>query len=238
MGSKARRKLAKREAKEHQRIARARKDHAYKTAHKLIRTGQKVFFREKLNLKGLSQKNQPKQDDTGKYLPNGQSSKSGLNKSWLDAAFGQFFSIFNYIAEKAGVAVIEVNPSYTSQLLSYRDEFVFTNCSIREYWDEFEQVLIDRDINGAINLKRVGLDEFPTIKRRKGQPVIVDSNTDYTSLASSLYLSGSGEARAVAPAQRRESSLENKVNSKDKAISKREQVRVERYKDLTAILKL
>ncbi|HAC64257.1 MAG TPA: hypothetical protein DCF68_12130 [Cyanothece sp. UBA12306] len=141
----------------------------------------RFFFHEKLNLKGLSQKNQPIQDAQGKYLPNKQSAKSGLNKSWLDAAFGQFFSIFNYIAEKAGVAVIEVNPAYTSQLLSYRDKFVFTDCSIREYWDEQEQVLIDRDINSSINIKRVGLDEFPTIKRRKGKPVIVDSNTDYTS---------------------------------------------------------
>jgi len=35
-GSKSRRKLAKREAKLHQQIARARKDHAYNTAHTLI----------------------------------------------------------------------------------------------------------------------------------------------------------------------------------------------------------
>lgn len=163
-GSKARRKLAKREGREHQRIARARKDHAYKTAHKLIRTGKQVFFREKLNLSGLSQKNKPKQDDTDKYLSNGQSAKSGLNKSWLDAAFGQFFSIFNYIAEKAGVAVIEVNPAYTSQLLCYRDEFVFTDCSIREYWDEKQQVLVDRDVNASINLKRVGHRRVPHYK--------------------------------------------------------------------------
>ena len=159
-GSKSRRKLAKRESREHQRIARARKDHAYSTAHKLLKTGKKVFFHEKLNLKGLSRKNKPVQDDNGKYLPNGQSAKSGLNKSWSDAAFGQFFSIFNYIAEKAGVAVIEINPAYTSQLLPYRDEFVFTDCSIREYWDEIEQVSVDRDISAAINIKRVGLDEF------------------------------------------------------------------------------
>jgi putative transposase len=165
----------------HQKIARARIDHAFKTAHKLLRTGKQVFFHEKLNLQGLSRKNQPVQDDNGKYLPNGQSAKSGLNKSWADAAFGQFFSIFNYIAEKAGVAVIDVNPAYTSQLLCYRDEFVFTDRSIREYWDEIEQVLVDRDINAAINIKRVGLDEFPTIKRRKGKPVVVDSNTDFIS---------------------------------------------------------
>ncbi len=101
-GSKARRKLAKREGREHQRIARARKDHAYKTAHKLLKTGKQVFFHEKLNLKGLSRKNKPIQDDTGKYLPNRQNAKAGLNKSWADAAFGQFFSIFNYIAAVSG----------------------------------------------------------------------------------------------------------------------------------------
>ncbi|NJR48021.1 MAG: helix-turn-helix domain-containing protein, partial [Hyellaceae cyanobacterium CSU_1_1] len=47
-GSKSRRKLAQREAKLHQQIARARKDHAYNTAHALLKTGKKVFFHEKL----------------------------------------------------------------------------------------------------------------------------------------------------------------------------------------------
>ena len=180
-GSKARRKLAKREAKIHQQIARARKDHAYNSAHALLKTGKTVFFYEKLNLKGLTRRNNPKQDDLGNYIPNGQSAKSGLNKSWADAAFGQFFSILGYIAEKAGARAIEVNPAYTSQLLSYKDEFVFTDCSIREYWDEELKLLIDRDINSGINIKRVGLDVFPTLKRRKGNPVVVASTTNSTS---------------------------------------------------------
>ena len=92
-GSRARRRLAVREGREHQRIARSRKDYAYKSAHALLRTGKQVFFHEKLNLKGLSKRNRPKSDGQGGYLPNGQSAKSGLNKSWKDAAFGQFFSI-------------------------------------------------------------------------------------------------------------------------------------------------
>ncbi len=143
-GSKARRQLAKGEALLHQRIARARKDHAYKTAQKLLETGKKVFFHEKLNLSGLSRKNKPKQDEKGKYLPNGQSAKSGLNLSWADAAFGQFFEILAFKAEKAGAQVIPVNPQYTSMLLSYKDEFVFTDCSIREYWDKELNLLVDR----------------------------------------------------------------------------------------------
>lgn len=179
-GSKSRRKLAKCEARIHQQIARARKDHSYNTAHALLKTGKKVFFHEKLNLAGLSRRNKAKQDESGKYLPNGQSAKSGLNKSWADAAFGQFFNILKFKAEKAGALVIPVNPQYTSQLLPYKDEFVFTDCGIREYWDEEYQLLVDRDISAGINIKRVGLGLYPTLIRRKGKAVIGSSVTNST----------------------------------------------------------
>jgi putative transposase len=149
-----------------------------------------VFFHEDLELKNLTKRNKTKQDETGKFLPNSQSAKSGLNKSWLDAAFGQAFKTLEYIAKpalqavrgvptvwfpsvgnprtrrgfprpgdwrgKAGTRVIAVNPAYTSLFLAYRDEKVFTDCSIRGYWDEVENLWVDRDINAAINLKRGG----------------------------------------------------------------------------------
>jgi putative transposase len=179
-GSKSRRKLAKKEGKQHQKITRSRKDFHYKTAHKLVRSGKQVFFHEKLNLQGLSKRNKPKQDETGKFLPNGQSAKSGLNKSWNDAAFGQFFEIFSYIAAKAGAVVISQNPAYTSQILSYRNEIVFTSLNARRYWDDKEKIYVDRDINAAINLKKLGLDIFPSIKRRSGKIVVEGSITDST----------------------------------------------------------
>ena len=192
-GSKARRKLAKREGKQHQRIARARIDFQYKTAHKLVRTGKKVFFHEDLNLKGLSKRNAPKQDENGAYLPNGQAASSGLNLSWADAAFGQFFQILGHIAAKAGAVVIAKNPAYTSQLLAYRDEFIFTDTSIREYWDEVEKLWVDRDVNASVNIKRLGLDIFPSIKRRKDIPVIVASITNDTSKEVLLVLNRTTE---------------------------------------------
>lgn len=94
--------------------------------------------------------------------------------------------------------MIAKNPNYTSQLLAYRDEFIFTDCSIRKYWDDVEKLWVDRDVNAAINLKRLGLrlraspllfkkqrtcaqSVFPSIKRRKGIPVVVGSITDDTS---------------------------------------------------------
>ena len=179
-GSKARRKLAKKEAKQHQKIARSRQDFHYKTAHKLVRSGAKFFFHEDLNLKGLTKRNKVKQDDTGVYLPNGQSGKSGLNKSWLDAAFGQFFKTLEYIAEKAGAVVIGQKPAYTSMVLSYRNEIIFTDCGIRDYWDEQHSLMVDRDVNAAINLKKLGLDIFPSIKCRGGNLSIVGAIDDST----------------------------------------------------------
>ncbi|WZI66423.1 MAG: hypothetical protein HEQ35_29780 [Gloeotrichia echinulata IR180] len=86
-----------------------------------------------------------------------------------------FDPYFLKLREKSG------KPAYTSQLLAYRDEFIFTDCNIRNYWDEKESLLVDRDINAAINVKRVGLGLFPTIKRRKGNPVVDGSTTNSTS---------------------------------------------------------
>jgi len=101
----------------------------------------------------------------GEISTNGQSAKAGLNKSWTDAAFGNFFKTLEYIAAKAGAKVVAVRPNYTSQFLSYRDEKVFTDCNIREYWDEIEQLLVDRDINAAVNIKRVGHRMVPDNKQ-------------------------------------------------------------------------
>lgn len=196
-GSQARRKLAKQEGKQHQKIARSRKDFHYKTAHKLVKTGKKVFFVEKLNLKGLSKRNAPKQDEHGKFLPNGQSAKSGLNKSWMDAAFGQFFEILGYIAGKAGAVVIPQNPAYTSQLLCYRNEIVFTNLEQRDYWDEIESLIVDRDVNAAINLKRLGLGIMPSIKRRSGKIVVVGTMAESTAKEILNILNRTSEAYTI-----------------------------------------
>ena len=113
-----------------------------------------------------SRKNKPKQDEKGKYLPNGQSAKSGLNKSINDAGWGQFLSILAYKAAKAGKAVVKVKPHETSQVCSCCNRLVKKDLSVRMH-ECLCGLILDRDWNAAINIKRVGLDIFPTIKRRK-----------------------------------------------------------------------
>ncbi len=49
----------------------------------------------------MSRRCQPKQDENGNYLPNGQSRKAGLNKSFVDPGLSQFVDILSCKAEKA-----------------------------------------------------------------------------------------------------------------------------------------
>jgi putative transposase len=51
----------------------------------------------------------------------------------------------------------------------------------REWYDSIERLCVDRDINAAINIKRVGLGLFPTIKRLRGNSVVTKSTTNSTS---------------------------------------------------------
>jgi len=74
---------------------------------------------EKLQPANMSKRPKPKQDEaTGQYLPNGASAKAGLNKSILDAGWGQFQQICESKAACAGSRVLFVSPKYTSQMCS------------------------------------------------------------------------------------------------------------------------
>jgi putative transposase len=140
-----------------------------------VRTGKKVFFHEDLNLKGLSKRNQAKPTPNPPPTPSQEGGGGGF-----DAAFGNFFKTLDYIAAKAGAVVIPQKPAYSSMILCYRNEAIFTDINIRNYWDEKESLMVDRDVNAAINLKRLGLGIFPSIKRRSGKIDIVGTMSDST----------------------------------------------------------
>jgi putative transposase len=83
-------------------VARARLDFQFKTAHKLFDKCD-VWVVEDLSLKNRSKRAPAKTDiEDGNLvdLPNDQGAKSGLNKSILDAAHGQFTTVLKYVAGK------------------------------------------------------------------------------------------------------------------------------------------
>ena len=112
-GSNNRRKAGIDVAKLHQRIANQRDDYQWKAAHKVVAAGD-VIVREDLNIKGMKSRCKPKRVK-GRFMPNGQSAKRGLNRSISDASWGSQFEKIEWVAAKAGKPVLLVNPKYTSQ---------------------------------------------------------------------------------------------------------------------------
>ncbi|MDY6803045.1 MAG: transposase [Cyanobacteriota bacterium] len=139
-GSKRWLKAVKAVAKQHKKVADKRKDFHFKTANELLSKAE-VIAHENLNIKGLA--------------------KTRLSKSINDAGWGQFLTILTFKAENAGQKTIAVNPKNTSQDCSNCGEKVKKELSIRIHSCPHCGIVIDRDLNAAINIK----------KRAAGHPV-------------------------------------------------------------------
>ena len=156
-GSKARRKLNKRISRLHQQVARQRKQWHFELAGELVDKAE-VIFVENLKVSNMARRNKPKQDEHGNFLPNGQSAKSGLNKSFADAGIAGFLNeILPYKAGRAGRLVVKVNPAGTSQHCA-----ICLNRVTKELGDRWHEcphcgASMPRDLNSGILIKKVGL---------------------------------------------------------------------------------
>lgn len=162
--SRARKLLYRKVAKLHQKIARQRKQFHFETAGGLLSKAD-IIFVEDLSVKNMSRRCKPKQDENGNYLPNGQSRKAGLNKSFADAGLSQFVDILSSKAEKAGLKVIKVDPRGTSQHCSNCLNHVPKELSDRWHCCYHCGLILDRDLNSAELIKKVGLGASLTKKR-------------------------------------------------------------------------
>ena len=153
-GSRRRRKAAKQVAKLHRKVSNQRRDFLHKQSRKLVNTYGTMVL-EELQPANMSKRPKPKQDENGKYLPNGAAGKSGLNKSMVDAGWGMFQQFCTYKAENAGREVLFVNPQYTSQVCSGCGQVRKKDLS--ERWHSCEcGTELDRDHNAALNILALG----------------------------------------------------------------------------------
>jgi putative transposase len=153
-GSHRQDKARKLVAKAHRKIRNQRRDFHHKQAKKLVQQHQRIVF-EELQIANISKHAKPKQDEDGKYLPNGAAAKSGLNKSILDAGWGQFQQIVSYKAACAGREVLKVSPKYTSQACSQCG--TVRKKDLSERWHSCAcGCELDRDTNAAINILWLG----------------------------------------------------------------------------------
>jgi putative transposase len=156
-GSKRRRKAKARVAALHRKVRRTRLDHAHKTALALVRDHDMIAH-EVLQVGNMTRRPKPRPADDGSYEPNGAAAKSGLNRSILDAGWGEFLDVLRAKAESAGRTVVEVDPRHTSQTCSRCGH---VNAGNRITQAEFRCLACGHqahaDVNAAINILRAGL---------------------------------------------------------------------------------
>lgn len=160
-GSKNRRKAGNNVARFHQKITNKREALQWNIASNIAKKAD-VIIPEDLNISGMKSRCKPKKDEKnkGRFLPNGQSRKRGLNRSISDASWYSLLKKIEYMASKHGKIFHKVNPRYSSQTCPKcghvhkdnrdKEKFICTNCG---YMDR-------ADLNAANILKQRGVDEL------------------------------------------------------------------------------
>ena len=124
-------------AKAHEHIVNQRRDFHYKTAHWLFAQCEEVAV-EELKISNMVKNHH-------------------LAKSISDAAWGNFRLILQSKAANAGKQLTKVDPKYTSQKCSRCDSIVPKSLSVRVHDCPDCGLVLDRDHNAAINIKKAAV---------------------------------------------------------------------------------
>jgi len=133
----------------HARVAWLREDGLHKLTTRLARENAVVVI-EDLNVKGLG--------------ATGGVHKRGLNRSLADASFGQFRRMLQYKGSWYGAGIVVADRWYPSSKMCSECGAVKAKLPLSERFFVCDcGAALDRDLNAAINLARLGLDgaEWP-----------------------------------------------------------------------------
>lgn len=151
-GSHRRHRAKKELSRLYRKVRHRRRDFHHKEARKLVNRYRVIVF-EDLQIQNMTATPKPKQEEeAGKYLPNGAAAKAGLNKSILDAGWGNFVRLCASKAEEAGGTVVKVPPHNTSQLCHRCGTMVPKDLSVRWHSCSTCGEEIDRDHNSALEV--------------------------------------------------------------------------------------
>ena len=144
-------------ARIHEKITNSRMDLIHKITNILIHNFD-IIYLEDLNIKGMSKRCKPKQDENSKYITNRQLAKSGLNKSILDVAWGTFIDVLEYKSFWNDKQVIHIDRFYPSSKACSKCGWVNNNLTLKDRnWTCPEcNSVHDRDVNAAINILNEG----------------------------------------------------------------------------------
>lgn len=153
-GSKRRRKVRSQLTAIQERIANHRTTHLHCKAEHLARLFETIIV-EKLKIRNMTRSAAGMAAERGTNVRQ----KAGLNRAILDAGWGRFVQMLRYKAERAGGAVVDVDPKWTSQVCSGDGcgAIVPKPLRKREHACPACGLVVHRDINAARIIRARGL---------------------------------------------------------------------------------
>ena len=144
-GSSNRKRAKQSLARAYERVSNIRDNFLHKVAKQLLVENDTVII-EKLNVKGML-------EAKGSCGAGFEVKKENIQ----DASWGSFAALLSYKAERAGKILIEVDPRNTSKMCSCCGNVKLDlTLRDREYHCEPCGLAIDRDLNAAKNIRRLG----------------------------------------------------------------------------------
>lgn len=138
--SKNREKQRIKLAKVYEKLVNQRNDFLHKLSRKYVNDYEFIAV-ERLNVRGLI--------------------RTSYNaKNIMDSSWNKFIKFLSYKADRAGKIVVKVNPRGTTKNCSRCGKEVDKNLAIRTHRCPFCGLKIDRDINSAINILKLGLENY------------------------------------------------------------------------------
>ena len=145
--SPERKKLAKKLSRMYEKVGNLRTNFANQLSRQIV-NDYGIICLEDIDIKNLIKK------------------KPYMAKSVLDASWNRFRTFLSYKAANAGRLFVLVNPAYTSQMCSGCGTIVKKDLSERVHSCPICGLTLDRDLNAAKNILRLGLQSLVGIQPR------------------------------------------------------------------------
>ena len=151
-GSQNRKKAQRKVARLHGKVARRRREFIHQLSCAMVFL-YGLIGAEDLQIKNMTRSARGTREKPGRNVRQ----KAGLNRSILDAAFGELLRQLAYKAEEAGGRLVQVAPNGTSQRCSECGTLVPKMLAVRVHECPACGLVLDRDVNAARNILSLAL---------------------------------------------------------------------------------
>ena len=188
-GSNNRGKAKRKVAVAHRKVRQARADFLHKTSTRIVREHDVIAI-EGLNVSGMTRSTSGTADTPGRNV----AQKRGLNRSVLDAGFGEFRRQLEYKAARAGRALVVIDRWFPSSKTCSKCGHLLAKLSLgTRFWTcPSCRTRHDRDINAAKNTLAAGRAVL------RGEAAEYACGAGVSRQGSSLSLSAAKQETAVA----------------------------------------